>query len=205
MKLSDMSAAYASGDLKRTGERADVLAAMAGHESAQYALKEAVHRTGPEVSVYGTVSLHGLDIDYGRALSQAGVADKPAYGAGVLFSMPLGRSLIASVRKGYDADVEAAKETLEKTRISAANDWQDMVNTWRNVKMRMALAVQIRDIQNDRVNNEQKKLERGRTTTFLLLTAENDLDDATINVYRLMMEQLTLAAQSELYSTKEIQ
>ena len=205
MKLSDMSAAYASGDLKRTGERADVLAAAAGYESAHFALKEALHRTGPEVSVYGTASLHGLDIDYGRALSQAGVADKPSYGAGVVFSMPLGRSLIASVRKGYDADLEAAKNTLEKARISAVSDWQDMLNTWRNVKMRMALAVQIRDIQNDRVNNEQKKLERGRTTTFLLLTAENDLDDAIINVYRLMMEQLALAAQAELYNTGEIQ
>jgi hypothetical protein len=59
-------------------------------------------------------------------------------------------------------------------------------------------------VQEQRVANEQKRFERGRSTTFLLLTAENDLDDATLSVYRLVMEEMLIAAQAELFNTQPL-
>jgi outer membrane protein TolC len=55
------------------------------------------------------------------------------------------------------------------------------------------------------VESEQKRFQRGRTTTFLVLNAENDLDDATLSVYRLIFEELLTKAQAELFNTKPIQ
>ncbi|MEI8218178.1 MAG: hypothetical protein WCG51_03925, partial [Elusimicrobiota bacterium] len=71
-------------------------------------------------------------------------------------------------------------------------------------RQRLMLAVQIRDIQEQRVTSEQKRFERGRTTTFQLLQAETDLDDASLIVYRLKYEELATLAQAELYHNSEI-
>ncbi|MHB9156059.1 MAG: hypothetical protein ACYC5N_10305, partial [Endomicrobiales bacterium] len=76
--------------------------------------------------------------------------------------------------------------------------------TWANVKTRLAIAVEIKDVQEKRVAAEQNKFARGRTTTFLLLTAENDLDDATLSMYRLVFEEFITAAQAELYNTRPL-
>jgi glycosyltransferase involved in cell wall biosynthesis len=110
-----------------------------------------------------------------------------------------------SITKGYKKDFYAAQQSLSNALIAEKNDWDQLTTTWKNVKSRLALAVQIRDVQEKRVAAERQKYSRGRTTTFNLLTAENDLDDSTLNMYRLVYEELITAAQAELYNTQALQ
>jgi outer membrane protein TolC len=192
-------------ELSRSGERADVLAARASYESSEYAKTETKYRSFPEISAYGMASLHGLDLmKYSEALRQVSEQEKPAYTVGVNLIVPLDFFTLAKVRKGYDLDYQSAGETLQKAEISAKKDWEKLLVTWNNVKARLAIAQEIQLIQSDRLANEQLKFKRGRTTMFQLIGAENDLDDATLNAYRLMIEELLTYYQVELYDTKSL-
>ncbi|MFH1258861.1 MAG: TolC family protein [Elusimicrobiota bacterium] len=190
--------------LSRTGERADVLAARAAYENSQYADRETYYRALPEIVLSGSASLHGLGLKYADAQSQIDHADKPVYALGIALIVPLDYRTLTEVKKGFKLDFLAAKESLAKAELSAKNEWEQLLRTWTNLKLRVKLATEIREIQDQRVLDEQFKFERGRTTTFQLLTAENDLDEALINVYRLTWEELLTYAQTEFYNTKPL-
>jgi outer membrane protein TolC len=188
--------------LSYTGQRADLLAARESFNSSEFAKTETLYRSYPEISAFGSVSLHGLDLSASNANNQITQTDKPTYMVGLNLIVPLDIGTLKQVRHGYDQDYLSSQETLLKTEAGIKKDWSKLVDTWDNVKSRLALAQEIKKIQTDRLANEQLKFERGRTTMFQLLSAENDLDDATINVYRLMFEQFVTYAQVELYNTK---
>ena len=188
--------------LEKTGERADVLSAQSIFESAKYAQKETDYRAMPELSFQGSYSLNGLDIFYNNAWDQVTNSDKPTYTLGLSFMVPLDYSTLNKVKKGYKLDFVSAKDALSQAEISAENDWQQLLKNWHNVKTRLSLANEIQSIQEQRLKEEAARFVRGKTTTFLLITAENDLDDIILNVYQLVYEELTAAAQAELYDTQ---
>ena len=204
-KIVDMVLCCEPADLSRTGERADVLAADQQLTAATLAEREATLRVGPEVSLFGSTGFSGLALDYNAANNQAFSFEKPNYTVGLAVSMPLGYSLINTVKEGYHNDVEAAVQGLARARLSADNSWDDLATNWKNVKDRLQMARDIQDVQSKRVESEQKLFRRGRTTTFLVLNAQNDLDDAVLSVYRLIFEELITKAQAELFNTKTIQ
>lgn len=203
--LADRASDYANVNvLTRTGQRADVLSAQALYQSSQFANQETFYRSLPELNVFGSASLRGLGLSYVAARSQISGADKPAYNVGLTLIVPLDYATLSKVKKGYQLDYQAAKDALAKAELSAKNDWEQLLRNWSNVKSRLKLATEIREIQEKRVSEERFKFERGRTSTFLLLTAENDLDEAIIGVYRLMLEELITFSQAELYITQPL-
>jgi outer membrane protein TolC len=188
--------------LARTGQRADVLAARETYASSNYADKETYYRSLPELALTGSYSLTGIGLNYPDTWSQVTAADKPTFSVGINFIVPLDYRTLNKVRKGYKEDFYSAKEALNKAELSAQKDWDNLSKTWGDVKSRLLLSQEIKDIQEQRVANEQARFQKGRTTTFLLITAENDLDDATLNVYRNVLEAIITYAQAGLYNTQ---
>lgn len=204
-RLSDKLDQYAGIDrLEQRGQRADVLAARESYESSVLADKETYYRSLPELSLTGTYSLHGLDLNFNNAWDQVTKGERPTYSIGLAFTVPLDYGTLKKVRKGYRLDFESAKQALAKAELTSKNDWDQLNLTWDNVRTRLDIARQIKDVQEKRLAAEQKRFERGRTTTFNLLTAENDLDDATLSLYQIIYEELMTHAQSELYQTQPV-
>ncbi len=189
-------------ELSRTGTRSDVLSARLTFESARFAEKETKYRSMPELTFSGSYSLTGLDLTPQAAWDQITNYEKPTYSLGLALAVPLDYGRLRNVKKGYALDFDSAREALASAEINSSNDWEQLTRNWNNVKSRLALAQEIQQIQEQRVKEEQSRFERGKTTTFLLLTAQNDLDDATLNVYRLVFEEFSTAAQAELYNTQ---
>ncbi|MFH1238793.1 MAG: TolC family protein [bacterium] len=202
-KLSDKISAYGGVDkLTKSGQRTDVLSAKATYESSQFAEEETKYRARPEVSLSGVYSLHGLGLTQSDSWDQVTNSEKPFYSLGISLIVPLDYKTLNKVKEGYKKDFLAAKESLNKAELAAQKDWEALNSAWNSVKAQLKLAQEIKDIQERRVQKEQAKLEKGRSTTFAVLTAENDLDDAALNVYRLVFEELATSAQAELYSTR---
>lgn len=189
-------------DLTHSGTRADVLAAKAQYESSVYADKETKYRSMPEISLVGQYSTKGQDLDYSDSWNQIINADKPAYMVGVQCIVPLDYKTLLKVREGYKLDFIAAKDRLTSTEINAGNDWEQLQENWKNVKTRLALACEIKTIQYDRLEHEQDLLEKGRSTMFQMINSENDLDDSTLNVYKIVFEELILMSEAVLFDTQ---
>jgi len=202
-KLSDKLALYKGMTLNRSGERADVLSARETFTGSQWAERETKYRAMPELTLAGSWSLTGLGLSYSDTWSQVAGAEKPTLTLGINFVVPLDYRTLETVKEGYRRDFASSAAALQKTELSARKDWLKTTRSWNDVKTRLALAQEIKDIQEQRVANEQERFRKGRTTTFLLLNAENDLDDATLNVYRLVFEAIATDAQADLYNTQK--
>jgi outer membrane protein TolC len=187
-------------NLNKTGERKDVLASRAVYESAELADKETFYRSLPELTLNGSLSYKGLGLDRNTSWTQVQNGDKPVYAVGVSFLVPLDYGTLSKVKKGYKEDFYSAKEKLAKAELSSQNDWNNLLITWKNIKSRLRLAKEIKNIQEKRVENEQLLFQKGRTTSFQVITAENDLTDATLQMYQIMYEQIMAYAQQELYN-----
>jgi outer membrane protein TolC len=204
-KISDKVTAFSHIDkLTCSGKRADVLAAESAYRSSEFADRETKYRAMPELSFNASYALNGLALAYSDAWNQLTTQDKPTYTMGLSFIVPLDYKTLTKVKKGYNNDFASAKKSFKSAITSAQNDWDQLQTTWTNVKDRLELARDIMNIQDGRVKAEQKKFEKGRTTTFLLLSAENDLDDAVLSVYRTVYEEIMTLAQAELYNTRPI-
>ncbi|NTV52650.1 MAG: TolC family protein, partial [Candidatus Firestonebacteria bacterium] len=195
-KYSDVAA------LTHSGDRADVLAARAAYRNAELAERETYFRSMPELSLSALYSLHGLSLSSSDAWNQVTGSDKPTTTITLSAAIPLDYWTLNKVQEGYHRDYAAAQAQLEKAELTSRNQWGELSQTWTDVKSRLALAEEIKGIQEKRLANEQKRFQRGRSTTFSVLTAENDLDDATLNVYRMVFEELVTAAQAELFNTQ---
>lgn len=186
--------------LTPTGERADVRAAREQCKSFSFAEEETTYRLAPELTLTGSYSLRGLATGYSDAWSQIAGLQKPTYTVGFSFVMPIDGLNIFTVKQGYQADRQSGDEALHNAEIAAKTDWDQLVTTWDNVKARLEIARQILAVQQQRVLDEQRRFERGRTTTYMFLQAHNDVDEATVTVYRLIFEALGVLAEAELYN-----
>ena len=185
-----------------SGARADVLAARENYRSSELADRETFYRSLPEVSLSAFYSLHSLAQDSQGAWEEVRDRDLPTYQVSLDFTVPLDFWTLSKVRAGYQKDFESSRAQCRESELEAQKDWGDLAQNWMDVKSRLALAKEVKEIQEKRVIHEQQRFQRGRTTTFQLLTAENDLDDATLNVYRMVFEELVTAAQAQLYNTR---
>jgi outer membrane protein TolC len=63
----------------------------------------------------------------------------------------------------------------------------------------MELAVEVEKIQKQRYEEDRKLLQRGRTTTYMVLQSEEDLDAATLNVLRGILELIQIYEQAKAF------
>jgi len=191
-------------ELRRSGDRADVLSARAGLAGAESAAAEAQGRLGPELTAFGSVSWHGLDTEYPAAFRQVANREKPTYAAGAVLVLPLDPWTAKAVCAGYAQERRAAEARVRQAERDAAKDWQALSDQWAQAKARLAAARDVREIQERRVEHLRREFKRGRTTTFQLLSAENDRDAATLNVHRAVFEALLIRFQADLHNTPAV-
>ena len=202
--LDEITSFYAKiEDLKVSGKRADVLSAKASLESASFAKTEITYSLLPDVSVFGKVTLSGLDLTNDGSFSQVTNASKPIYLFGVNLNLPLDFGSSDLINKGYDLDVDSAREALNKAELAANKDWLNLSENWKNVKTRLETALYIKNIQTERLEYARERFVKGRQTMAQLVMTENDLDDATLNYYRFVIEQVGTYYEAELFSLNE--
>ncbi|MEW6516524.1 MAG: TolC family protein [candidate division FCPU426 bacterium] len=190
--------------LSRTGHRADVLSARAVLAGSEAAVRESRWRLSPELTAFGLASWHGLHTDRAEAFNQVIGAEKPAYAVGAELTLPLDFSLQAATVRGYEQEQEASAAQLRDAEIAAETDWNKLCEQWVHAKAKLEAAREVRDLQARRVELERSKIRRGKTTTWQVVMAENDLDLATMSLHHVMFEALMTLFQSDLYNTQPL-
>lgn len=182
--------------------RLDVVAADFSVAAAEQGDRETRYRSLPELGAFGTVALNGHDPAAGPASGEALGGDHPTYTVGVAFVAPLDFARLRRARAGYAAQSAAARRDAEQTRRTAAEDWSRLGERWDDVNVRLGLAREIESLQQDKLQAETQRFSEGRTTTFQLLTFEEEFSQAQLTRLRLGMERLLLEAQARLYNAR---
>ncbi len=182
--------------------RLDVAAAELALAAAEHGARETRYRSFPEVNAFGTVVLNGHEPAAGPASSEAFGGDRPTYTVGVAFTAALDFPALRRAREGYLIQTVAARREAEQARLGAAQDWARLAERWDDVTARLTLAREIESLQQRKLAAETERFSEGRTTTFQLLTFEEDFSQAQLTRLRLGMERLLLEAQGRLFNAR---
>lgn len=185
--------------LEKNGTRADVLSAMEDVMSAMQAQLISESSLGADLVFTGQFALNGVNKDFSKASSDLTEMNKPSYSVGLKYSLPLDFSLRKTIGAGYKAAQISAEKAVENAKLQESSDWLQLVDNWNNAKSRFALSIEIRDIQHKRNEEEQRLLKKGRSTTYLVLQSEQDLDDSYLSMLQNILELISIYEQAEAF------
>lgn len=187
------------GDLERPGNRADVQMAQA--QAVQTASSERMNAETdkPVFNVYLSQTLNGQDPNLGGVMGDSLNYQKPSTTVGIKFSMPLAYAAQKEARRGAEQKAEAAKLTYQQKLLDQESDWNDLIEKLHDARERLEMALSIEAAQKEKLEYEKKRLKEGRTTTYQVLSFEQDFSQAQYDRARTASTVLELAAQVKLY------
>jgi outer membrane protein TolC len=166
--------------------RADYQSAYHALESQNITVQFNRNQLWPEVNLTGTYNLNGLGYNYNSFAGNLDSTRSPFWNVGVVVSVPLGNR---QARANYhmaklDADQALLSlKSLEQDIVVAVDDAVGHVET--NLKSVEAARAATRLAQ-ESLDAEQRKLQAGTSTTFLVLQAQTQL--ATTRVAQIRAE-----------------
>lgn len=185
--------------LIKKGTRADVLATMEDVNTALYDQEASQRRRGADLVLEGKYSLNGVEQSSGRSFDNVKNGDRPSYFLGLKYTLPLDFKLRKVIDKGYEAAKVSAQTAAESAVVKENNDWIQLLDNWDNARIRMELVVEVEKIQKQRYEEDRNLLKRGRTTTYMVLQSEDDLDVATLNVFKSILELIQIKEQANAF------
>lgn len=195
------------------GERLDVQASERSAEVAHLNALQASYRSLPDVNAFASVAWNGHGAATGStshdSLTAASTSLRetlnghhPTYLIGASVVVPLGFHAYDRVQQGYDEAEKAAREQVDAAKFGAAQDWEDLKQRIADTDARVALARQIEQTQQQKLKEETQRFKEGRTTTFQLLSFEEDYSQAQLTTLRFAEARLLLDAQGRLFNAR---
>ncbi|MDR2252240.1 MAG: TolC family protein [Endomicrobium sp.] len=185
--------------ITKKGARADVLAALEDVNTALYDQEASQRIRGADLVLEGKYSLNGVEQSSGKSFDHVKKGDRPSYFLGLKYTLPLDFKLRRAIDKGYEAAKVSAQSAAESAVVKENNDWIQLLDNWGNARIRMELAVEVEKIQKQRYEEDRTLLKRGRTTTYMVLQSEDDLDAATLNVFKSILELIQINEQAKAF------
>ena len=116
--------------------------------------------------------------EFSDAFAGIARADKPNYAVGAVFSIPLENKAARSRYKQGKLDVDQALLTLKKTEETALIEIDESAGSLKAAYITVESTRQARIYAEAALDAEQKKLEAGKSTSFVVLQLQRDLTAA---------------------------
>jgi outer membrane protein TolC len=183
--------------------RDDVRAVEYAQKANEALAKEGQSRMHPTFEIFTTLTVNGHDKDYTPAQSNALSSKFPANTFGARFSVPLDLGLASDVRAGYAREAIASEERTQRKKFESQIEWQDLSKRLEEAKKRYQLAREVESVQKEKMLNEKRRKERGRTTTYFVLQFEQDYAVAQLARLRSAADIMNLVAQMRVYGDEK--
>lgn len=155
----------------------------------------------PEVDLVGSIASNGLDPKFANAYTEVKDMDQPSWTVGINISFPLSFGLTNKLMKAVKQDIQSAKDMAIAADFNLGRAWKDLMQKRSESLVLYNKSVEIEKLQTMMVKKEQQRLRNGRTTTFQMLTFEQNLALAQIQRTR---AQLGLIQINNLMKTFEV-
>lgn len=163
--------------MPRDEMRGDVKAAQQAAIAQTAGSDMARQKLLPEVNLYGSIFAWGLN-----------------------FTMPLDVWTVSTVRDGHAEKAAAADLEFQSKALQDASEWKDLVRKFKDAKERLAVALDLEEIQKNKFQQIRKRLALGLTIEFQVFQYELDYLNASLARVQIEGMILALRAQMKLYS-----
>ena len=154
----------------------------------------------PDLSLFGSLAYNGVDTYLSNALSNSLTTNHPMYMVGAKFTFPLFFWETSEIRSGRIKQQLSAEALTLETKINTNENWEDLLKKFGEAKGRLQMSDEVVNAQKEKLDYEKYRLKLGRTTTFQVLTYEQDYANSLINRLHIEQEILSIHAQMKTYS-----
>lgn len=141
----------------------------------------------------------------GLSDAQAEIAntDHPTSRVGVKWIYLFDTSVKDAAVNTAKMDGMAAKSLAERKLSESEMQWSELNRRFGELSKKIETAQKLAEIQGERAREESQRLNRGRSITSNVINAEQDAQEAELNVIRLRAEQRKLEAQTRMFIATE--
>jgi outer membrane protein TolC len=191
--------------MKALTMRPEVLQARVDLERQNVVIKYQKNQIYPQLDVVGSVGVSAGGVkEYGDAFGQIQDLDNPFYSIRAEFSIPIGNGAARNQLKTARATREQLLLSLKKLEQGIMVEVDNAVGQVKTSFERVGATHQARTYAQAALEAEQKKLENGKSTSFLVLQFQRDLVAAAsaeiraLADYNIALSQLALSEGSTL-------
>lgn len=158
--------------------RPDYEAAKVEVSNRELNLRFARNQLLPDLSFQGSVGINGLnsvDPSYGDSLDDLGSGKHLSYSAGLVLSIPIGNRAVRAEFVKAHLEREQAKVSLRNLELEITAEVREAVRSVSTDAKLVEDTKAARELAEEQLRIEQKRLEAGVSTTFEVLRFQRDL------------------------------
>ena len=159
-------------------QRPDLLQSRIDVERRDVVLRYDRNQLFPQLDLIGSYGRNGLGKHFGDAWETVSEEQYPKYSYGVLFSMPLSNRGPKNKYRASKAEKEQALLILKRLEQNILVQIDDSMKLAQTDFQRVDATKQARLYAEAALDAEQKKLENGKSTSFVVLQLQRDLTQA---------------------------
>lgn len=168
--------------------RPEIVQAKKHVESGELNAKYARNQLLPTLSFQGTIGLTGIGSDFGSSFNRNFSGDFYNYGAGLLFSYPIGNRSAISTYNKRRLEARSAEAALASVRHEIIVGVREAVRRVQTDFRRIETTQSARILAEKQLKTEQERLKVGLSTTRFVLDFQRDLATAQGNELRAIID-----------------
>ncbi len=185
----------------RAGVRDDVKAAQQRERQSVANSQIGIEKSKPTAELYGTYAFNGQQPALGDAFTQSFTNAIPTRVVGLKVAIPLDFSDVSRAHEGFRKEQLGAELVTSKKAFDQDRDWADLTQKFTEAKKRLTLAKAIETAQEKKLNYERERAQRGRSTTFQVLTFEQDFSSAQLSRIRTQADVLNIVSRMKVFTS----
>lgn len=159
----------------------------------------------PQLDLFGSYGLGGSSYEYSGAFDNMANADQPFYNFGGRLSLPLGNGAARNRVKSTKAQREQALLMLKRLEQGIMIEIDNAIKIAQSNFERVQATRQATEFAQAALDAEQKKLENGKSTSFVVLRLQRDLTTVSSDEIRARTVYLKSLAQLAFYEGYTLQ
>ncbi len=185
----------------RATETLDVKAAKEGERVTKASNELSLQKVQPDLSIFASAGFNGIDFAGQQgALTRALTTQNPIYTAGLKLNFALDLAETADIRAGRAKQQMAAEHLTRQKELESESTFRDLSQKFNEARLRLKMADELVAMQKEKLEYEKYRFNLGRTTTYQVLTFEQDYAQSLISRLRIENEILALHAQLKTYT-----
>ncbi|NDG84416.1 MAG: hypothetical protein EBX52_05175 [Proteobacteria bacterium] len=156
----------------------------------------------PNNPLFATAAFNGQNGLQSQAMSTALTTNHSYTVFGLKLSVPLDFPETSDMRAGRVKQQLGAEQATRQKALENAQTWEDLSKKFVESQEKLRMADELVRMQKEKLEYEKYRFELGRTTTYQVLTFEQDYAQSLIQRLQVEREILGLRAQLKTYAAE---
>jgi outer membrane protein TolC len=157
----------------------------------------------PDLKLLAAVGSNAIEDRFSQSLQNSG--ENPYALVGFRLSVDLDFGLKKRAKDAANFRFESAQLQASQSLRASQNQWAELLMSLERLERQRALSDRLLKIEAEKIAEERKRYRNGRSTTFELISFEQDAADAELALHRIELELRKTEAQARLFSFETLE